>query len=122
MITKEQLKDWLDVDARKRYAEKLERRFDSAIKHNALQGITTFCISTGRVNNAARTHEKTPFYDLWHTKDLSEDNKEKVKREVLDKYRDHEFNVLVVNEDCGWHSSYEAIKFADIHKALEKSE
>ena len=122
MVTREQLKDWLDVNARKKYAEKLEEIFDDAIKRNALKGITTFVVSTGRINNVMRRHEKTEFYSIWHTQDLSDDNREVVKREILKKYREHGFTVDVVLDDCGWGSQYEAVMFTDIHKALEESE
>ena len=119
MVTKEDLRDWLDEDARKRYAKVLERIFDNAIKTNALNGRTTFLINTGRVNNAVGRHEKTEFYRIWHTEDLSDDNRNKVKKEVLDKYRAFGFSVKVVNVDCGWNSNYEAVQFIDIHKVLE---
>src|SRR5699024_8511600 len=99
MVTREQLKDWLDVNARKKYAEKLEKIFDDAIKRNALKGITTFVVSTGRLNNVMRRHEKTEFYSIWHTQDLSDDNREVVKREILKKYREHGFTVDVRSEE-----------------------
>jgi integrase len=119
MISKNELRDWLDEDARKQYAKKLEKVFDESIKRNALNGKTTFYISTGRVNNAARTHEKTGFYEVWHTSKLSDVNRKKVKREVLEKYRQAGFDIQFVREDCGWNSSYDAVQFKDIHKVLE---
>src|SRR6185312_7020987 len=119
MISKDELRDWLDEDARKKYAEELEKIFDESIKRNALKGKTTFTISTGRVNNAASTHMKTDFYKIWNTSKLSDVNRNKVKNEILKKYRNAGFDVEVVREDCGWHSSYEAVQFKNIHKLLD---
>lgn len=122
MITKEQLKDWLDTNTRKERYEELEKHIDGCIKRHALRGNKTFTISTGRVNNSARTHEKTNFYDKWHNPDLSKESVKMIQDKVIGAYRGNGFDVTVVNEDCGWSSSYEALKFKDIHKVLEGEE
>ena len=119
MITKEQLRDWLDSNERSERVKKLERRIDSEIKANALKGDTTFYISTGRVDNVIRHHAKTSFYDEWHNEDLSKESVKAIQEEVLKMYRDAGFDVSVVDVDCGWHSRYKALQFTDIHKALE---
>lgn len=122
MITKEQLKDWLDTHKRKERLAELEKHIDGCIKHHALRGNKTFTISTGRVNNHARRHEKTNFYDKWHNPDLSKESIKMIQEEVVKAYKDNGFDVTVVNEDCGWNSSYEALLFKDIHKVLEDEE
>lgn len=117
MITKEQLKDWLDESARKKYESQLEKFIDNEIRENALQGETTFFVATGKWG---RTHsEKTPFYDIWHTDQLSKENREIVQQRVINKYRAFGFNVEESRVDCGWNNHFFALKFSDIHKVVE---
>lgn len=117
MVTKEELKDWLDESAREKYEEKLEEYIDKAIKKNALAGNTTFYISTGKYTTDGS--RKTAFYNLWYTNELSEDNREIVHRRIVNKYREAGFDVEKTKMDCGWHNHYFALKFTDIHKLLE---
>lgn len=117
MIAKEDLKDWLDENNRKEYAKKLESFIDGEIKSNALAGNTTFFIATGRYTK--KGSEKTPFYDLWNSNEISEDNRNFVQRIVIDRYREFGFVVRNSSVDCGWNNSYFALQFIDIHKVLE---
>ena len=118
MVTKEQLKDWLNENARKKYEEELEKYIDNAIKINALQGNTTFYISTGMYTPDGSS--KTKFYDLWYTDKLSEENREIVHQKIINKYRKFGFDVTETQKDCGWHNHYFALKFTDIHKVIEE--
>lgn len=119
MVTKEQLRDWLDTNTRKERVEAIERSLDALIKRNALAGETSFYLSTGETDNYARRHRKSTFYNTWHNKDLSEESQRAIKREVLRKYKDAGFVIEVVSVDHGWDSSYEAVQFKDIHKLIE---
>lgn len=119
MITKEQLKDWLDTNARKEKFEILKKYINSQIKKNALKGTTTFYISSGEANNIRRTHQRTVFYDLWHCKGLSDDSTRVVQKEIIDAYKKAGFDIQVVNIDCGWNSNYKGLQFKNIHKMLE---
>ena len=117
MVTKEELKDWLNESARRKYEERLEEFIDNEIKMNALQGITTFYISTGKYTPDGS--KKTTFYKVWFTEELSEDNRKIVQKRVLEKYRDFGFDVVETTKDCGWHHHYFALKFIDIDKVIE---
>jgi hypothetical protein len=118
VVTKEELKDWLNESARKKYEEELEKYIDNAIKINALQGKTSFYISTGKYTlDGSR---KTPFYKVWFTDKLSEDNRELVHQKVLKKYREFGFDIEETTMDCGFHNHYFALKFIDIDKVIEK--
>jgi len=119
MVTKEQLRDWLDADTRRKRIAKIEEVLDRKIKENALAGKTTFYVSTGETNNITHRHHESHFYDTWHNEDLSEESRGKIKREVLRKYREAGFEVDVVDLDHGWNSSYEAVRFRNIHKLVE---
>lgn len=101
MITKEDLKDWLNESARKDYARKLEEYIDKSIKANVLRGNTTFYISTGDYTQEGS--RKTPFYDLWNAKDLSDENRIDIKETSV---------------DCGWNNHYFALKFSDIDNVV----
>ncbi|OAK70056.1 hypothetical protein [Lederbergia galactosidilytica] len=118
MVTKENLKDWLDVSSRSKYAKKLEEYIDSKIKINALDGKTTFYISAGRYTRDGST--KTPFYDLWYTGELSETNRKLVHDLVINRYREFGFNVSKTSVDCGWNNNYFALEFKDIDKVLQQ--
>lgn len=120
MVTKEQIRDWLDVDARNKHFKEIEKVIDAAIKRNAISGKTTFYISTGHVNNHAHRHEKSGFYDIWHCKGLSDDSTRIVQNKILEEYTNAGFNIEVVNIDCGWNSRYDGVQFTDIHKMLSK--
>ncbi len=117
MITKEELKDWLDESARKEYAKKLEERIDKSIKGNALRGNTTFHISTGEYTRDGS--RKTPFYDLWYTQDISEENRKIVQERVINKYKEFGFDIERSTVDCGWSNHYFALKFKDIDKVIK---
>lgn len=117
MVTKEQLKDWLDESARRDYEEKLEKFIDRFIKINALQGNLSFYISTGEYTRDGSI--ETEFYNLWYTNDLSKENRNIVHERILKKYRDTGFDVEETTVDCGWHNHYFALKFNDIDKVIE---
>ena len=118
MVTKEQLRDWLDTNTRRERISKIEAILDREIKEHALAGKTTFYVSTGET--LFRSHQKSYFYDIWHNEDLSEESREIIKQEVLAKYREAGFNVDVVDVDHGWDTRYEAVRFRDIHKLVEE--
>lgn len=118
MVSKEDLKDWLDESSRREHVDKIEEYIDNCIKRNALRGETTFLISTGRW--AQRGSEQTFFYNLWHCSGLSTENTRVVQRRVLEKYRDFGFIVEETSVDCGWSNHYPALKFVDIHKIVEE--
>ncbi|WP_163183314.1 hypothetical protein [Neobacillus sedimentimangrovi] len=117
MVTKEELKDWLNESARKRYEEKLEKYIDESIKTNALSGKTTFDICTGKYTPDGS--RKTPFYDLWYTNELSEENREVVHKRIIEKYKSFGFDVKETTVDCGWHHSYFALEFKNIDKVIK---
>ena len=117
MITKDDLKSWLNESGRKKYEEKLEKFIDEQIKKNALEGKTTFLIPTGRWGN--RYSERTPFYDIWFTEELTKENREIVHQRVIRKYKDFGFDVERTQVDCGWNNRYFALRFKDIDKVLE---
>lgn len=117
MVTKEQLKDWLDESAREEYGKKLEERIDKSIRENALRGKTTFYISTGEYTQDGS--RKTPFYDLWYTEELSEGNRRIVQEKVIKKYKNSGFDVEKTSVDCGWSNQYFALKFKDIDKVIK---
>ena len=116
MITKDELKDWLDESSRKAHTEKIEEYIDGAIRRNALAGKTTFHISTGEYTRQGS--RKTAFYDIWYCEGLSEENRRIVQKRVLKKYRDFGFNVDEIWVDCGWSNDYRAIQFTDIEKVI----
>jgi|SRR5690625_936122 len=117
MVTKEELKDWLNESARREYAKKLEERIDKSIKGNALRGNTTFYISTGEYTREGS--RKTPFYDLWYTGELSEENRKIVQEKVIKKYKDFGFDVEETSVDCGWNNNYFALKFSNIDEVVK---
>ena len=117
MVTKEELKDWLNESARKKYEEELEKFIDREIKIHALKGKTTFYISTGEYTPDGS--RKTPFHKVWFTEELSEDNRTIVHRRILQKYRDFGFDVVETTKDCGWHHHYFALRFNNIDKVIE---
>jgi hypothetical protein len=119
VVSKEELKDWLNENARKNYASKLEDFIDRQIKANALSGNTSFYISTGEYTRDGS--KKTPFYQLWNTAELSEENKKIVQESVVGKYKEFGFSIEKTSVDCGWHNHYFALKFNDIHKVLVES-
>src|SRR5690625_3648023 len=106
MVTKEQLRDWLDENIRQDRIKKIEKILDREIKENALAGKTTFYVSTGETINVSHRHQKSYFYDTWHNKDLTEESRELIKQEVLRKYREAGFDVSIVKIKHGW-SRYE---------------
>ena len=116
MVTKEELKDWLNENARREYAKILEECIDKSIKENALRGNTTFYISTGEYTREGS--RKTPFYELWFTEGLSEENRRIVREEVIKKYKDFGFDVEKTSVDCGWNNFYFALKFNGIDKVV----
>jgi len=120
VVTKEQLRDWLDANTRRERIAKIEATLDRKIKEHALAGETTFYVSTGE--SLHRSHQKSYFYDIWHNEDLSEESREIIKKEVLAKYREAGFNVDVVCVDHGWDTRYEAVRFRDIHKLVEEDD
>lgn len=117
MITKEELKDWLNESARREYEDDLEEYIDKVIKVNALQGKKTFYISTGEYTRSGS--RKTSFYNLWFTDRLSEENRRIVHERIINKYRKFGFDVQKDRVDCGWHNYYFALKFNNIDKVLE---
>ena len=117
MITKEELRDWLDEDAREKRYEEIEKYIDKKAKEEILSGKRTFYISTGRVGNGS--DERTEFYKLWCSPDLSVASANKVRNKILKAYRDQGFDVDEVNVDCGWGSLYKAVRFENVHKVLE---
>lgn len=117
MVTKEELKDWLNESARIEYAKKLEERIDKSIKENALKGITTFYISTGEYTREGS--RKTPFYKLWYTEELSEENRKIVQEKVIKKYKDFGFDIKKTSVDCGWNNHYFALKFSNIDEVVK---
>ena len=116
MITKENLKDWLAESERSKALETMESFIDEAIKKNALAGKMNFRVSTGKVGHSR--HEKTNFYKLWHAENLSRENQKIVQKKIVQKYKDFGFEVSVIREDCGWHSSYDALEFKNIHMLI----
>ncbi|MEL3959461.1 hypothetical protein NST17_20125 [Caldifermentibacillus hisashii] len=120
MITKKELKDWLDENARVKYAEKLEEYIDKNIKENALAGNTTFYISTGKCTRYTLDGGmKTSFYDIWNTKELSNESRKLVQEKVINKYREFGFDIEETTVDCGWDKHYFALKFHSINKVIE---
>lgn len=118
LVTKEELKDWLNESDRKKYAKKLEEFIDKRIKGNALRGETTFYISAGEYTREGS--RKTPFYHLWNTEDISEENRKVVQERVVKKYRDFGFDIERTSVDCGWSNHYFALKFSDIDKVVNE--
>lgn len=118
MINKEDLKDWLNENARNEYAKKLEEFIDGEIKKNALKGELTFHISTGEYTRDGS--KRTSFYYLWEAEDVSEGNRKIVHDLVIKKYRDFGFDVQRTNVDCGWHNNYFALLFIEIDKVVQE--
>lgn len=118
MITKENLKDWLNQSARDAYAKELESYIDRVIKKNALAGEVSFYISTGKHTTARSV--KTEFYDIWNTDKLSSNNRRIVQDEVIEKYRNFGFDLERAMIDCGWDNHYFALLFNDIDKVVEE--
>ena|SRR5690606_31655223 len=116
MISKEDLKDWLAENARKNYEKELEEFIDGAIKRNALAGNMTFYIPTGEY--ATSGSRKTPFYDLWETNKLSNENRMIVQERIINKYKEFGFDIEKTSVDCGWHNHYFALKIKDIDKVV----
>jgi len=116
MVTKEELKDWLNESARKNYAKKLEEYIDRSIKVNALKGNTTFYISTGEYTRDGS--RKTPFNGLWYTDEISEENRKIVHENTINKYREFGFKIERTSVDCGWNNHYFALMFKDIDKVI----
>jgi hypothetical protein len=119
MVRKEDLRDWLAENARKKYGKELEEFIDRAIKRNALAGNMTFYIPTGEYTTDGS--RKTPFYALWETDTLSQENRKIVQERVINKYKEFGFNIEKTSVDCGWHNHYFALKFNDIDKVVAKS-
>jgi|SRR5690625_1524926 len=118
MVTKEQLRDWLDTNTRRERISKIEAALDREIKEHALAGKTTFYVSIGETIDVSHRHQKSYFYDTWHNEDLSEASQTMIKQEVLRKYREAGFDIDLIEVDYGWNSRYEAIIFRDIHKLV----
>ena len=119
MIDKNDLKDWLDESSRNKHFQKIKDFVNREIRKHALEGEKTFYISTGRACNIKHTHEKTPFYNIWHCEGLSRDNARIVQNRIIEGYKKSGFDIEKVFIDCGWHSNYEGIQFKNIHNAIE---
>lgn len=119
MIDKKDLKDWLKEADRKKAISEIEKVFDSAIKRNALAGKYDFIVSTGRYTRDGS--EKTGFYDIWYSPELSRENQNIVQNIAIKKYEDAGFEVRVGSHDCGWNNVYSAVEFKNIDKLLEGS-
>lgn len=120
MITKEQIKDWLEVDKRNKVLVDIEDYIDNHLKRNLMEGKTTISISTMKYIEAFQVHKETEFMKLWSSPELSKDGKEYVQKSTIEKYVAHGFDVSV-REGTVAHTSdvkYDYIQFKDIDKMI----
>lgn len=120
MFTKEQLRDWLDQAERDKRVEAIEKYLAKEIKKNALKGNHTFYVSTGEKPKMSRSTVKSSFYDIWHNEDLTEESSRIIKDTVIRKLKEFGFDASIVNVDHGYHSSYEAVMFRNIHETANE--
>lgn len=119
MITKKQLKDWLNFSERVKVLEEMESYVDETIKNEVLSGRTTFEIHTV-IGNSLWGSRKTPFYFMWYSEKLSEDNLICVRKRLLEMYSNHGFLVKVINSNYGKGRDYDTLKFTNVENALDE--
>lgn len=120
MITKEQIRDWLEVDKRKDVLANIEGYIDDKLKENLMEGKTTIIIPTMKYIDAFQIHQETEFMELWESPELSDDGKEYVQKHIIDKYVTHGFDVSIEKgTKAHTNDKYEYIKFKNIHKMIE---
>ena len=118
MITVEQIRDWSNENARNKLEEKIEEYVDSKIKQNLLNGKThAIRISTG--SSIRNDHFKNDFYDLWCNDKISDDNLNKVKANIIKKYRSIGLEVDEVQIDEGHYVSYPGLRIIIPDELLE---
>lgn len=117
MITKKQLRDWLDNSERTKVLEQMESYIDEEIKHNVLSGRTTFEVPTV-IGNSFWGINKTSFYFLWYSKNLSDDSLIYVRNRILERYTNHGFLVSVTSSNYGKGRDYDNLKFTEVEIAL----
>ena len=117
MITKKQLRDWLDNSERTKVLEQMESYIDEEIKYNVLKGKTTFEIHTV-IGNYFWGINKTSFYFLWYSKKLSEENLKIVRSKIIEMYQENYFDVTLKETETINGKKYDILKFTDIENAL----
>lgn len=124
MITRDQIRDWLEIDKREKVLIEIEKYIDNQLKAKLMKGETTIIISTMKYIDTFQTHEDTEFMGLWNNPELSEDNKEYVREQIVEKYRKHGFDVEVKQSNIAHTSDmkYDFLKFKDIHKMIENNQ
>lgn len=110
MVTKEQIKDWLEVGKKNQLEEEIEEYIDEKIKGSALRGQRTIYISTGYPDNNARRAVTNVFFELWCSNKISRDNLLYVRKNIIEKYRQIGLKVEEKNFDEGWNSSFAGLK------------
>lgn len=121
MIDKEKLKDWLAVGEREKHFERIREYVNEIIKDNALEGKTSFLVSTGyRLDTPySMSPGKSDFYDIWNCEGLSRENRRIVQNKIIDGYRKAGFDVELVYKDYGHNETFEALSFVDIDNAVK---
>ena len=118
MITKKQLRDWLDDSERIKVLEQMENYIDEEIKYNVLKGRTTFEVPTV-IGNSLWGVSKTPLFSLWYSKNLSDDSLIYVRKRILERYNNHGFIVSVTSSNYGKGRDHDNLKFTDVENALD---
>lgn len=119
MITKKQLRDWLDDSERTKVLEQMESYIDKTIKENVLNGRTTFEVHTVNGNSFWGIN-KTSFYLLWYSKKLSEENLKIVRSKIIEMYQENYFDVTIRKTETINGKNYDILKFTNVENVLEQ--
>ena len=119
MITKKQLRDWLDDSERTKVLNEMERYIDEEIKYNVLNGRTTFEIHTV-IGNSFWGISKTSFYFLWYKKKLSEENLKIVRSKIIEMYQENYFDITIRKTETINGKNYDILKFTNVENVFEQ--
>lgn len=125
MITKEQIKDWLQIKVRQKSEVEIEKYIDKQLKENLMNGVTSFNIVTHKTKPGHYGMlYSTEFNEIWNNPELSEDNKKKAQMNVIEKYRKNGFPIdsfQLTGEYTGEYDKvYHCVSFDRIEKMLEE--
>ncbi len=109
MIEKELIKEYLNVDKRKKIEKSMEDYIDKKIKEKLLEGKTMIYISTGCADNLKRIAKKNIFYNIWCSKDIPSESLSLARDNIINKYSSVGLIVERMSFDEGWNTYFEGL-------------